>query len=138
MSGRRPTIAAIQHYVAAEYGIDVAALLSASRTPAIVEARHVAMWLCRQLTPATATVIAGQFGGRDRKTVAHALRRIGERMEAEPDLVRRLESLREKVLAGETDCEARSIAVALRAEARALVEQASRLDALAASYEASG
>ena len=70
MSG--PTIAAIQRHVAAHYGVEVDNLVSPRRTRDLVRPRHVAMWLCRQLTRSSPAAIGRRFGDRDRKTVVHA------------------------------------------------------------------
>jgi len=46
--------------------------------------RHVAMWLCRQITGKTTSEIAALFGGRDHTAVMHAVDRAQELMEEFP------------------------------------------------------
>lgn len=73
-----PGVAAIQDAVASVAGISHADLLSAKRTPDIARARHLAMFLTRELTPLSLVQIARGFN-RDHSTVIHAIRAIGER-----------------------------------------------------------
>ena len=80
-----PSIAAIQNRVARQFGVRVADIRSDRRGQAIVWPRHVAMWLCRELTPHSLPQIARHFGGRDHTTVMYAIRRIEDRMERRPD-----------------------------------------------------
>ena len=75
-----PSVAAIQDAVASVVGISRADLLSGKRTPPIVRARHLAMFLARELTPLSLVQIAREFD-RDHSTVIHAIRGIEERNE---------------------------------------------------------
>ncbi|HYH60255.1 MAG TPA: DnaA/Hda family protein, partial [Solirubrobacterales bacterium] len=75
-----PSVAAIQDAVASVVGISRADLLSGKRTPAAVRARHLAMFLARELTPLSLVQIAREFN-RDHSTVIHAIRAIDERNE---------------------------------------------------------
>lgn len=70
-----PSIAAIQDAVCATLGITRAELLSSSRTPRIARARHIAMYMSRQMTGSSLAEIARGFD-RDHSTVLHAIRRI--------------------------------------------------------------
>ena len=132
MSG--PTIAAIQRRVAAHYGLEVNALVSSSRTRDLVRPRHVAMWLCRQLTRSSPAAIGRRFGDRDRKAVVHACRRVESCMAADASLSATVQALRTMIatpeLAAEGGGAVRGVGEALKDEARALRERADRLDAL--------
>ena len=75
-----PSVAAIQDAVASVVGIARADLLSAKRTPQIARARHLAMYLARELTPLSLSQIAREFD-RDHSTVIHAIRSVGGRNE---------------------------------------------------------
>ena len=57
-----------------EYSIDE--LCGASRSRNLVQARQIAMYLCRELTELSLPKIGQQFGGRDHTTVMHAERKI--------------------------------------------------------------
>jgi chromosomal replication initiator protein len=51
--------------------------ISSRRTDAqAVRARHIAMYLARQLTPLSLPNIGRQFGGRDHTTVLYAVRKV--------------------------------------------------------------
>ena len=75
-----PTVSAIQDAVSSVLGISRADLLSAKRTPAVARARHLAMFLSRELTPLSLSAIAKEFD-RDHSTVIHAIRTVGDRNE---------------------------------------------------------
>lgn len=55
-------------------------LCGPSRTRALVTARQIAMYLCRELTDLSLPKIGQQFGGRDHTTVMNAERRIRKEM----------------------------------------------------------
>ena len=75
-----PSVSAIQDAVSSVLGISRADLLSAKRTPAVARARHMAMFLSRELTPLSLSAIAREFD-RDHSTVIHAIRSVGDRNE---------------------------------------------------------
>ena len=79
-----PSLPVIQAAVARHFGIEVAALLSASRSAAVAWPRHVAMHLARELTGESLPAIGAGFGGRSHTTVIHACRRTRERLENDP------------------------------------------------------
>ena len=51
-------------------------LTGASRSRVLVQARQIAMYLCRELTELSLPKIGQTFGGRDHTTVMHADRKI--------------------------------------------------------------
>jgi len=54
------------------FGFDRAEMIGPSRSRPLVQARQVAMYLCRELTPLSLPKIGDAFGGRDHTTVLHA------------------------------------------------------------------
>jgi chromosomal replication initiator protein len=70
----------IQATVASFYEISVADLISERRTARIASARQVAIFLSRELTPASLGVIGEAFGGRNHATVLHACKRVASRL----------------------------------------------------------
>lgn len=58
------------------FGFSIEDLTGPSRTRALVTARQIAMYLCRELTELSLPKIGQQFGGRDHTTVMNADRRI--------------------------------------------------------------
>ncbi len=61
---------------AAYHSFSIEDLCGPSRTRALVTARQIAMYLCRELTDLSLPKIGQQFGGRDHTTVMNAERRI--------------------------------------------------------------
>jgi chromosomal replication initiator protein len=66
----------IKTHAAAYFGISVDDLEGPSRSRTLVNARQIAMYLCRELTDLSLPAIGGQFGNRDHTTVMHADRKI--------------------------------------------------------------
>lgn len=58
------------------FGVSIEDLCGPSRTRGLVQARQVAMYLCRELTDLSLPSIGKQFGGRDHTTVMHAEKKI--------------------------------------------------------------
>lgn len=58
------------------FGVTLDDLIGASRSRELVEARQIAMYLCREITDLSLPKIGQQFGGRDHTTVMHADRKI--------------------------------------------------------------
>ena len=61
---------------ASYHSFSIEDLCGPSRTRALVTARQIAMYLCRELTQMSLPKIGQQFGGRDHTTVMNAERRI--------------------------------------------------------------
>jgi chromosomal replication initiator protein len=58
------------------FGVSLDDLMGASRSRVLVNARQIAMYLCRELTDLSLPKIGQQFGGRDHTTVMHAERKV--------------------------------------------------------------
>jgi len=72
--------ATIMAQTAAYFSLTVDDLCGTSRSRVLVNARQIAMYLCRELTELSLPKIGQQFGGRDHTTVMHADRKIRELM----------------------------------------------------------
>jgi chromosomal replication initiator protein len=70
------TVEMVQAEVAREFGCHVNDLRGDRRTQDISFARHIAMWLARDLTEASLPQIGERFGGRDHTTVLYAVNKI--------------------------------------------------------------
>jgi len=70
------TIPRIQEAVSQRFGVTLDELVSPRRSQAVAYPRQVAMYLSRELTDASLTMIGKQFGGRDHTTVIHAKDKI--------------------------------------------------------------
>ncbi len=67
--------------ITAEYfGVSLDELVGPSRSRALVHARQIAMYLCRELTDLSLPRIGEKFGDRDHTTVMHAERKIKMQM----------------------------------------------------------
>lgn len=86
-------IAIIIARTAEAFGVAVADLTSERRGRSVVLARHIAMTLARQLTPASYPRIARAFR-RDHTTVMAAEARTRARLAADPALAARVAGLR--------------------------------------------
>jgi chromosomal replication initiator protein len=70
------TAAQIMGQTAGYFGLTIDDLCSSSRSRVLVNARQIAMYLCRELTELSLPKIGQHFGGRDHTTVMHADRKI--------------------------------------------------------------
>ena len=69
-----PTL--IMSQTATYFGVTIDQLSSSDRSHVVVEARQIAMYLCRELTDLSLPKIGAAFGGRDHTTVMHANKKI--------------------------------------------------------------
>jgi chromosomal replication initiator protein len=79
-SGPEVTSGLIMAQTAAYFGLTLDDLCGSSRSRVLVNARQIAMYLCRELTDLSLPKIGQQFGGRDHTTVMHADRKIRQLM----------------------------------------------------------
>jgi chromosomal replication initiator protein len=75
-AGPEITAPTIMAQTAAYFSISMEDLCGQSRSRVLVQARQVAMYLCRELTDLSLPKIGQAFGGRDHTTVMHADRKI--------------------------------------------------------------
>ncbi len=78
--GPQINAATIMGQTAAYFGLSIEDLCGTSRSRVLVTARHIAMYLCRELTDLSLPKIGQQFGGRDHTTVINADRKIRKLM----------------------------------------------------------
>lgn len=99
MNPKTPTgFTFVVHSVAAEYQLEAHDLLSRTRREPIVTARQLAMWMLRRRARRRPSYNAvGHAFERDHGTVIHAVRAVNDRLETEPDLRRRAQSLCRKL-----------------------------------------
>jgi chromosomal replication initiator protein len=74
--GPQITIATIMGQTASYFGLSIEDLCGTSRSRVLVTARHIAIYLCRELTDLSLPKIGQQFGGRDHATVINADRKV--------------------------------------------------------------
>lgn len=88
------TIAEITKAVARQFGLHPRDLRSKSRRASLVEARHLAILIARELTGASFARIGKALGGRDPKTVRHGCLAASDRLANDPALASVAESIR--------------------------------------------
>ena len=76
------------------FGVSREEVVGPGRAGSVVEARHLAIYLTRELTDLSLPQIGRLFGGRDHSTVLSSLRRTQSRIATDPALKTRLEELR--------------------------------------------
>lgn len=88
------TIGEITRVVARQFGLHPRDLRSKNRRASLVEARHLAILIARELTGASYARIGKALGGRDPKTVRHACLAASDRLEKDPALASVAEAIR--------------------------------------------
>jgi chromosomal replication initiator protein len=79
------------------FGVSVEDLRGHSRSRVLVNARQVAMYLCRELTDLSLPRIGQAFGGRDHTTVMHADRKIRRQMAERRTLYNQIAELTNRI-----------------------------------------
>jgi chromosomal replication initiator protein len=79
------------------FGVSVEDLRGHSRSRVLVNARQVAMYLCRELTDLSLPRIGQAFGGRDHTTVMHADRKIRQQMAERRSLYNQIAELTNRI-----------------------------------------
>lgn len=93
------TPTAILDATAAYFDYTVEELIGRSRTRPLTTARHVGMYLFRELTDLSFPNIAKVFGGRDHTTVIHAVERIKTQMKERRQVFQQVTELIQKLKA---------------------------------------
>ncbi|MHB1344205.1 MAG: chromosomal replication initiator protein DnaA [Thermoleophilia bacterium] len=97
VSGTRVTVELILGVVSTTLGISTAEIKGDRRTRAVVQARHLAMYLARELTDASLPKIGERIGGRDHTTVLHAVDKITNLMKKDREIYNLVQQLTTKV-----------------------------------------
>jgi hypothetical protein len=92
VSIRKIIKACAQHYDVTELQI-----ISQRREKEFVQARHVAMYLAKEMTPCSFPEIGRRFGNRDHTTVLHGVRKITRMLESDKDVIYDVLMIREKL-----------------------------------------
>ncbi len=87
----------IQETVTNHFNLKLSDMKARKRTDAIAFPRQVAMYLSRELTPASLPEIGNAFGGRDHTTVIHAINKIEQKMRQDTDLAAVIEKLIQQI-----------------------------------------
>ena len=86
--------------VSREYDVTIDEMTGKKRISKISDARQIAMYIMREITPMSLPEIGNQFGGRDHSTVHHAIGNVEQKIKANSNLKLRIDdiikSIREK------------------------------------------
>jgi chromosomal replication initiator protein len=93
----RITIELILSTVAETTGVSITELTGDKRSRPVVEARHIAMYLARELTDASLPKIGERVGGRDHTTVLHAVDKITRLMRENREMYNLVQRVTTKV-----------------------------------------
>jgi len=97
IQNRQISVENIQKTVADFYKIKVADMYSKKRPASIAKPRQIAMYLAKDMTKKSLPEIGELFGGRDHTTVLHAVRKIGEERQRNPELNQQLHVLEQSL-----------------------------------------
>ncbi|HEX9636332.1 MAG TPA: chromosomal replication initiator protein DnaA [Acidobacteriota bacterium] len=88
---------AIIKLVSDYFNIKPAILKNKSNKQSIVQARQLAMYLCKEITPLSLPEIGRTFGGKHHSTVIHSIRKVQKRRESDPSFNRLINSFNESL-----------------------------------------
>jgi len=94
------SIQLIQKYTSEYFNIKQSVLLSKKRVKNIVNARHIAMYLARELTNYSLPVIGDSFGGKYHTTVIHSCNKIKQQINKDKKLKYDIDRLKNKIQNG--------------------------------------
>ena len=94
---RRVSIEHIQRLVCQEYGLSLTQLKAKDNSHAIAFPRQVAMYLSKELTPASLPQIGREFGGKHHTTVLHSIQKIDQLRKTDRDLNRLINKLKDSL-----------------------------------------
>ncbi|MDR3284334.1 MAG: chromosomal replication initiator protein DnaA [Treponema sp.] len=80
------TVETVQRAVAEHYGISLNDLRGQKRNKAVVQPRHLAMYIAGELTQTSTTDIGREFGGRDHSTVMYSQEKIANAIKTDSSL----------------------------------------------------
>jgi len=91
------TIDTILSAVAESTGVSVTEITGDKRSRTVVEGRHLAMYLARELTDSSLPKIGDRIGNRDHTTVLHAVEKVTKLLREDRDMYNRVQRLTAKL-----------------------------------------
>ncbi|MBV7363134.1 chromosomal replication initiator protein DnaA [Actinomycetaceae bacterium TAE3-ERU4] len=91
------TAALIMAQTADYFKTTIEMLCSSDRSRFLVDARQIAMYLCRELTDLSLPAIGKEFGGRDHTTVMHANKKIRQSMAEKRQVFQQVSELTNRI-----------------------------------------
>lgn len=93
------TVSNIKKCVADYYNLTVAQINSKSRTSSIIVARHIAMYLVRELIEDISFIQIGhEFGGRDHSTVMKACHKVQQKLDKDMNYRQAIQDIKKKLV----------------------------------------
>jgi chromosomal replication initiator protein len=92
------TVELIQKATADHFGLKIADLKSDKRLKNLVQARQIAIWICRDMTKASYPDIGMRFGGKDHSTVIYAAKKIDNALKEDVKLSRIINEIKNVLL----------------------------------------
>ncbi len=97
VQSRQITYESINEATAAYFKIKPEEMITKKRTQSIATARHIAMYLCRELIDLSYPRIGEIYGGRDHSTVIHAYEKINSQRKKDPSIEKAIIYLTEQL-----------------------------------------
>ena len=94
---RRVSIENIQRAVCREFGISLPQIKAKDNSRVVSYPRQIAMFLAKEMTPASLPQIGREFGGKHHTTVLHSINKIAELRETDRELNRLINKLRDSL-----------------------------------------
>ncbi|MCF7890700.1 chromosomal replication initiator protein DnaA [Candidatus Bipolaricaulota bacterium] len=91
------TVDSIKEVVANNYDLSNEDLEGKSRKKKIARSRHIAIYLCRELTDSSFPSLGKKFGDRDHSTIMHSHQKIDSMIEETPLLYEEIKELKEEI-----------------------------------------
>ena len=95
--GGEITAAMVVTQTADYFGLTIEDLRSKDRAQTMVHARHIGMYLCRELIEMSTTKIGKEFGGKDHTTVMSASRKISTQMAERRDTYNQVQEITARI-----------------------------------------
>lgn len=92
------TVDTIQKQVEKFYDVAHGDLIGSKRNKELMEARHVGIWLTRELTDNTLAEIGKKFGGRTHATVKHSIAWVDDYKKRDRIFLDRIETLKDNIV----------------------------------------
>lgn len=94
---KKLTVTTINKAVADNYGVKVEDITGKSRKKKIARARHIAVYLAREMTDNSFPALGKKFGNRDHSTVMHSHKKINKMVKETPLFYEEIKELKEEI-----------------------------------------
>lgn len=99
-TNKKLDISDIQKKVGSYFNVSISDLKSSKRTQTFSKPRHIAMYLCRELTDYSLQQIGVEFGGRDHSTVINACQKVLGLINSNSDILNTINILKKEIRNG--------------------------------------